>query len=72
VAKALLIVLDFPTIHVRQEDDVRWALDRYAHGADLADMLHIVAAGDVKAFRTFDRAIVGDAGRNAPIAIETL
>ena len=72
LAMALAAVLDIETIHVDDEEAVRWALDRYAAGADIADMLHIVAAGNATHFATFDRGIARHAGPDAPVVIETL
>lgn len=72
LATALEAILDIATIHVTDEEAIRWALARYAAGADIADMLHIVAAGNATHFATFDRGIARHAGSDAPIAIETL
>ena len=72
ILSAFLGLLDFPTIHVIDESGLRWALARCGAGADLADMLHIVAAGEATAFLTFDRRIARAAGPTPPIPIETL
>ena len=72
IMAALSALMDFPTIHVADEPGVRWALARYAAGADLADMLHLVAAGEATGFVTFDRKIAAAAGSDTPVSIETL
>lgn len=60
------------SVRVGDIDGIEWALDRHAEGADLSDMLLIVAARGCAAFATFDRAIADDAGADAPVPIETL
>jgi predicted nucleic-acid-binding protein len=51
---------------------VDWALARHAEGADLADMLHLVAASGADAFATFDQHIATAAGRSPPTPVQTL
>jgi len=51
---------------------VPWAFDRYAQGADLADMLHLIASTPADSFATFDRRLAAQAGPDSPVAIETL
>jgi predicted nucleic-acid-binding protein len=72
IATTLTSLLEIPTIHMAQEPAVRWALARYKEGADFADMLHLIAAGDVTGFVTFDRRIGRAAGPDTPVPIETL
>ena len=71
-AAILHAVLDLPDAHVVQPAGVRWAIDRYAAGADLADMMHVVAASSSDGFATFDRGLAKAAGSDAPVPIETL
>ena len=71
-AEALIILLDMESVTVPNEDDVRWAIGRFAAGADFADMIHIVAARPAERFATFDRALASHAGAEAPLPIETL
>ena len=54
------------------EVGVRWALDRYALGGELADYLHIVAARNIGRFATFEKRLAMRAGGDTPTAIETL
>jgi len=72
IAAALAAMIDLPTA-LSVPEGSGWALDRFARGADLADMLHVVAAtGDASAFATFDTGVAGLAGMDSPVAIETL
>jgi hypothetical protein len=54
------------------DDGIHRALDRYRHGADIADMLHLIGARGATRFTTFDRGLVKRAGANPPLAVETL
>ena len=49
-----------------------WVLDRFAAGADFADMMHLSMAGDADAFVTFDHRIEKRAGDSPPVAVITL
>jgi predicted nucleic-acid-binding protein len=72
-AEALLRLLDVPTVMVEDEATVRWALERYRdHGADIADMLHLVAARSAAAFVTFDRKLTAQAGSDSPTVVKVL
>jgi predicted nucleic-acid-binding protein len=72
VSEALSALIEVENIATESPDGVRWALERHAAGADLADMLHVVAAGPVGRLATFDRRIASDAGVAAPSGIVTL
>lgn len=73
IANALLALLDQPTVALESENEVRWALRRYRdHGADLADMVHLVASVRRRAFVTFDRRLAGQAGDDSPVPVDTL
>ncbi|NLS27830.1 hypothetical protein S2M10_28320 [Sphingomonas sp. S2M10] len=72
VAHALRDLIDLPTVQVGDSAALTWALDRFGQGADLADMLHLLAAGPASSFATFDRGIERAAGANPPVPIETL
>lgn len=54
---ALLALLDNNSIHVDDETAIRTALDLHAKGADIADVLHLVAAKGTEAFVTFDKGV---------------
>lgn len=71
IAEALTTILDINTVHTPDDAGVRWAIDRYArYGADLADMLHLVASKESEVFLSFDRRLTRQAGPNSPIPIE--
>lgn len=61
-----------PTVSVGNAGLLAWALDRFEAGADFADMLHVIDAGQVDRFATFDRAIASATGPDTPVPIETL
>lgn len=46
------------------------ALDRYAAGADWADMLHLIDSAGREAFLTFDRRAGTHAGSETTVPIE--
>lgn len=71
IAGVLLDFIDMPTVIV-EPADAGWALSRYAAGADLADMLHLLTAIGCERFATFDRRIAKATGLHSPIPIETL
>lgn len=54
---ALLALLDNNSIHVDDEPAIRTALDLHAKGADIADVLHLVASKGTEAFVTFDKNV---------------
>jgi len=50
-----------------------WAIERFEAGADLADMLHLVACrNDVTDFLTFDHKLARQAGSKTPVNIQTV
>ena len=69
---AITTLVDLDTVSVAAEAGVRWALDRHAEGADLPDMLHLVASRGASAFVTFERRLAEKAGPSAPLPVETL
>ena len=70
VAAALRLVLATRTITVQREDGLDWAIARFAAGADIADMLHLVASRGADGFVSFERRLADLAGPDTPIAIE--
>ena len=71
IAAAYEALLDIPTVHVPDERGVRWAIGRYRdHRADLADMLHIVAARGASSFASFEKKLASQAGEDTPVSIE--
>ncbi|KTT70661.1 type II toxin-antitoxin system VapC family toxin [Sphingomonas endophytica] len=67
---ALRAVLDTQTVHIAEEDAVRWAVERFAHGGDIADMLHLTALHGCRAFVSFDHGLHERAGPHAPVPVE--
>lgn len=72
LAETLLDVLRLPALVVSDAAVVAWAIERFAEGADLADMLHVVSARHADRFVTFDARLARQAGAQAPMPIETL
>ena len=72
IAANLEDLLALPDVMIADEDLVRWAIGRYAGGADLADMLHLVASRPALRLATFDRRLVRAAGPDSPVPVETL
>ncbi|WP_258889201.1 type II toxin-antitoxin system VapC family toxin [Sphingomonas sp. SUN039] len=71
IASNLSDILAMPNVVIAQRDNVRWAVDRYAAGADFADMLHLALSGGSDCFATFDQGVArfSDASQ---IPVETL
>ena len=72
IATALAATVTTSTISIDDEAGVLWAIERYRRGADWADLLHIISAGNAAAFATFDRRLVRQAGKESPIPIEVV
>lgn len=70
VLRRLLFEVDM--VETVEPESIAWSLDRYSAGADLADMLHIVASRGFEAFLTFETKLAEIAGPDTPIAIERL
>lgn len=52
------------------EEGVRWAIDRFAAGADFADMIHLIGSRGADHFVTFERRLSQQAGPDTPLPIE--
>lgn len=72
LAQVLGDFLDLSTVHTDDLSLTHWAVRQYRDGADLADMLHLIASRGVTHFATFDRKLAKRAGSNPPVAVETL
>ena len=72
IRSAFLALFKTDGLLVEAEAHVCWALDRYAAGADFADMMHIVAGAEADRFSTFDRSVEKAAGTAAPLPVEVL
>lgn len=72
IARALCRLLEVRTVHVNERALLDWCLNRYADGADLADMLHLVASRGLDAFISFEANLDRDAGPHTPTPVERL
>lgn len=70
LADTLRDILALPTITVSSERLIKWAVDRFAAGADFADMMHIVGARDCDGFVSFEHRLVTRAGPDSPVQVE--
>ena len=70
IATALRLILATRTITVPQESAVAWAIDRFSSGADIADMLHIVASRGSDGFVSFEKRLGKLAGTDSPLRVE--
>ena len=57
IADALFALFALPNIIVEQVALARWAVERYAQGADLGDALLLISARDCSEFATFDKRL---------------
>lgn len=72
IADALAGLDGFARVRLERADQLLWAVERMRAGADFADMVHIVAAGDASVFTTFDADIERVAGVDSPRPVQTL
>lgn len=72
LAASLHDLVCLPAVHVGEREMILWAIDRFAAGADFADMLHLVTSHAADAFVTFDRGIARAAGDAPPMVVEML
>ncbi|WP_375404554.1 type II toxin-antitoxin system VapC family toxin [uncultured Sphingomonas sp.] len=62
-------ILETESITVASDEGVRWAIERFAAGADFADMIHMVAARGATRFVSFEKELAREAGDDAPLQI---
>jgi len=73
VIDGIWAIANMEHVSVPDQEKLDWALERYASGADFADMIHLVAAqGGSSEFATFDRRMERQAGESTPLPIRTL
>lgn len=72
LAATLRDLIDLPNVTVSDLAGLRWAIERFAQGADFADMLHVHAARGTDAFVSFEKRLARLAGPDSPVVIETL
>jgi predicted nucleic-acid-binding protein len=72
ISQAIGDLLIEPAISIDDRASLLWAVDRFAQGADWADMLHIIDAAGSDAFLSFERDLETQAGPAAPVKMERL
>lgn len=70
LAIALRALIDTKTVHIVDEEAVRWAIERFAAGGDIADMLHLTSLHGCSTFVSFEHRLQERAGPQAPLPIE--
>lgn len=70
VATALRLVAETSTVTIQRGDHISWAIERFAAGADIADMIHLVAVRGSDAFVSFEKRLDTLAGPQTPVPIE--
>lgn len=70
LAATLSDLLRLPSLTVDEPDLLAWAIERFAAGADLADMIHLVSSRSADCFVSFEVDLVKDAGSDAPLPIQ--
>jgi predicted nucleic-acid-binding protein len=70
IADILDALTEMPTIHYDRPQNLRWAIERYRAGADIADMIHIASSWPVSAFASFEKTLARRAGPQPPIPVQ--
>ncbi len=70
LAATLHDLVHLPAASVDDLALVEWAIERFAAGADFADVLHIAGASTADAFVSFEKHLTDLAGPRTPIPIE--
>ena len=69
---ALVRLAKLGSVTVADPAELQWSLDRHREGADLADMLHIMAARAADVFLTFADTMPKRAGIGSPVPVVVL
>lgn len=73
IAMGIAGLLDMETVTVADEDTLRWAIDRYAAGADWGDVMHLASCDrSVEAFASFDKRLDQRAGAMSRVPVRML
>lgn len=72
ILQAIDALLAVGSVTLENEAQTLWALSRYSRGADLADMLLLVASREQTAFATFDGQLARRAGDDTPVPVQLL
>lgn len=70
LASALRLVLQTRTVMVSDPAALAWAVERFAAGGDIADMIHIATSGGSDGFVSFEKHLADHAGADTPLPIE--
>jgi predicted nucleic-acid-binding protein len=70
LAATLTDVIMLPTVTIDDPELIGWAIERFAAGADVADMIHIVASRQADAFVSLDEKLAQRAGDRSPVVVE--
>lgn len=62
-------LLALPDLRVSDPLLIGWAIERFAQGADFADMMHIVGARGADCFLSFERSLAKQAGAESPLPV---
>jgi predicted nucleic-acid-binding protein len=69
IHEAMEALIDLENVSVPDTEGTRWVLDRYASGADFADMMHVTGSRFADQFVTFDAKLARQAGPDAEVQI---
>lgn len=72
LASTLRDLIALSSVEMNDELLAVWAIERFAAGADFADMIHIIACRTADSFASFEDKLDKKAGPDSPIPIETL
>ena len=72
IIEAIGVLRENANIQIEADEWLDWMLDRLSHGANFADLVHLVASENQSAFATFDQAMAKQAGENSPAEIIVL
>lgn len=72
LAETLRDILALPHLSVTDEAGTNWAIDRFAAGADFADMMHLIGSRSADSFISFEKKLAKEAGPDTPVPVETL
>lgn len=72
IVGALADLIGQESVVLRSKAELDWVLDRYASGADWADMYHLLDARGLDGFLTFDRRLPARKDLDLPVSVELL
>lgn len=69
IVTALRGLRDLVDLRFEHDEDVAWAIDRYAEAGELADYAHLAAARPIGRFATFEVRLARRAGELSPATV---